>query len=640
MQQAGGIMDAMSNTQGNSADASLGGMAQAVDTKVEAYRNNPQALEKRLAGNQQLLDLLALQKVKSEKEAAANQLKLGEQQNPNTIIEQREQEVLGMTKNDIVAQTSGILGQRQKQQQKNMQRTATGGNAPMMAARGGLLPLPRPNMQNMAQGGIIGYDAGGEVDEKEAEAVRLQKLLNDRDVTSESWEAMSPDEKEKVARTLNISQDITTIGKILASPIAAAADIVKFIPRVIGNTAKVIGNSDLGQGLGFGNIGETSEAYDYFGDTTAQQKAMEAKDRVTSTGITGVLNPKEEVIVEEEAEDTTVASPVVVTKDPSLEEKAKIASTKGIKGLEESIAKSTKETPLADAMKNNGLADELKKRVDTTGIPAAQKAAIAASDKNLGRDTKEKENERLIADEKAYTARQLDPEKLRKQGLQSALIGMGQRGLLGAAMGVQQSDAQTEKFEISQRAKTVKMIQDKQKTDIDVAKIGETNARNVYSTLHAKSDAAMNAMVGATQAELELAGQRADQLIARYGQDLDAKFKVLDAEYKDKILAATQEENQGKRLTTFLDMYRTLELETEKVLSTDPNYSEGQKIAAKVNGDPDKRQELSAEDAALYNAYEATQAKLLSMSTSIQTVERELKKITGISGTTGTFGVK
>ena len=45
MQQSGGIMDAMSNTQGNSADASLGGMAQAVDTKVEAYRNNPQALE-------------------------------------------------------------------------------------------------------------------------------------------------------------------------------------------------------------------------------------------------------------------------------------------------------------------------------------------------------------------------------------------------------------------------------------------------------------------------------------------------------------------------------------------------------------------------------------------------------------------
>ena len=47
-QQPSGIMGAKPNTQGNSADASLGGMAQAVDTKVEAYRNNPQALEKRL----------------------------------------------------------------------------------------------------------------------------------------------------------------------------------------------------------------------------------------------------------------------------------------------------------------------------------------------------------------------------------------------------------------------------------------------------------------------------------------------------------------------------------------------------------------------------------------------------------------
>ena len=621
-QQSGGIMDAMSNKQGNSADASLGGTAQAIDTKVKAYQNNPQALEKRLGANSQLLDLLALQKVKSKQEAANNELKLSEQQNPSTIMQQREQEVLAMTKDDMAQQTAGILGQRQKQQQKNMQRTAKGApqgapqQPPIMAARGGLMPLPRPNMQKMAQGGIIGYDAGGGVDPDEAKLVAAfgkdyQQVLAD----------MSPEQRKSAVEALGIRSNIGGF-------FGGIADIVTLPFRAAKENYQDFKESPVGQAI-TGGIGYKKPVPE------PEDNAPLSIEQLQAAAI-----PKEEVIVEEEAEDTAAASPVVVTKDPSLEEKAKTASTEGIKGLEKSIAESAKETPLADAMKNNGLAEALRIREDTTGIPAAQKAAIAASDKNLGRDTKEKENERLIADEKAYTARQLDPEKLRKQGLQSALIGMGQRGLLGAAMGVQQSDAQTEKFEISQRAKTVKMIQDKQKTDIDVAKIGETNARNVYSTLHAKSDAAMNAMVGATQAELELAGQRADQLIARYGQDLDAKFKVLDAEYKDKILAATQEENQGKRLTTFLDMYRTLELETEKVLSTDPNYSEGQKIAAKVNGDPDKRQELSAEDAALYNAYEATQAKLLSMSTSIQTVERELKKITGISGTTGTFGVK
>jgi hypothetical protein len=608
-------MDAMSNTQGNSADASLGGMAQAVDTKVEAYRNNPQALEKRLAGNQQLLDLLALQKVKSEKEAAANQLKLGEQQNPNTIIEQREQEVLDMTKNDMVAQTAGILGQRQKQQQKNMQRTATGGNAPMMAARGGLLPLPRPNMQNMAQGGIIGYDAGGEVDADEAKLVAAfgkdyQQVLAD----------MSPEQRKSAVEALGIRSNIGGF-------FGGIADIATLPFRAAKENYQDFKESPVGQAI-TGGIGYKKPVPE------PEDNAPLSIEQLQAAAI-----PKEEVIVEEEAEDTTAASPVVVTKDPSLEEKAKIASTKGIKGLEESIAKSAKETPLADAMNNIGLAEALRIREDTTGIPAAQKAAIAASDKNLGRKTKEEENERLIADEKAYTARQLDPEKLRKQGLQSALIGMGQRGLLGAAMGVQQSDAQTEKFEISQRAKTVKMIQDKQKTDIDVAKIGETNARNVYSTLHAKSDAAMNAMVGATQAELELAGQRADQLIARYGQDLDAKFKVLDAEYKDKILAATQEENQGKRLSALLAIVTETNTEVNEFLSTDPNYSEGREIAARVNGDPEKRQELSPEEAALYDAYEATRAGLENRNATLKRLQEEIEKIAGISGTTGTYPV-
>ena len=168
-QQASGIMGAMTNTQGDSANASLGNITQAVGTKVGAYRNNPQALEEQLANNQQLLDLLALQKVKSEKESAKNQLLLSEQQNPNTILAQREQEVLAMNKDDLVKQTAGIMGELQKKKQQEMQRPPAPQGAPMpqptmMAARGGLLPLPRPNMQKMAQGGIMGYFKGGAIE--------------------------------------------------------------------------------------------------------------------------------------------------------------------------------------------------------------------------------------------------------------------------------------------------------------------------------------------------------------------------------------------------------------------------------------------------------------------------------------------
>ena len=44
-----------------------GGLDQQINEKVDAYRNNPQALQQRYQQNQQLIDLLALQKLKSEK---------------------------------------------------------------------------------------------------------------------------------------------------------------------------------------------------------------------------------------------------------------------------------------------------------------------------------------------------------------------------------------------------------------------------------------------------------------------------------------------------------------------------------------------------------------------------------------------
>ena len=41
-----------------------------VESRMDAYRSNPQALAQKYAVGQELLDLIALQKLKSEKEAA------------------------------------------------------------------------------------------------------------------------------------------------------------------------------------------------------------------------------------------------------------------------------------------------------------------------------------------------------------------------------------------------------------------------------------------------------------------------------------------------------------------------------------------------------------------------------------------
>ena len=132
------------------------GIDDVVQRKVDAYRGNPAALQQRYAQNQELIDLLALQKLKSEKEAAAREMKMQMQNSPKTIAEQREQEVLGLTKNEMVKQTGDIMKQRQAQQMA--QRGAVG--APQ-----GIASQAAPKM--MAAGGIVALAPGGPVSSQE-----------------------------------------------------------------------------------------------------------------------------------------------------------------------------------------------------------------------------------------------------------------------------------------------------------------------------------------------------------------------------------------------------------------------------------------------------------------------------------------
>ena len=784
-QQANGIMGAAPNTRGNSADASLGGMAQAVDTKVEAYRNNPQALEKRLAGNQQLLDLLALQKVKSEKESAANQLLLSEQQNPNTILEQREKEVLAMNKNEVAKQTAGILGQRQKQQQKNMQRTAKGApqGAPMgapeqptmMAASGGLMPLPRPNMQRMAQGGVIGYQGGGQVDRiKDFIAQRGGKLtqqemkdlvnaskndpkiisfltqnqgyISSAEMAEMDKAAMQPapagvpianapssvpaddvpegavvqkeDAPEDFKPLKAIGEGASALGELIKNnPLEALSVGLMFVPGIgwgmagyraakavnyavkakkaydtgkkgiaaVGQAGKegiaAVGQAGVRGAKGAvsrspklptrnakGQITKQGEAGNMFGGTRMASpnrqaavigtgygiaKAKGAFDQSISDGVdASIADIEAQQKAKQEAEYQTglsnimtgmqaeqddmnaVASPAAV--EPTLAEQTRTAGTQGLPTLEENIATAKSSTRMTDSMKASGLQAELEKRLDTTGIPAAQKAAMAASDKNLGRSAKRDEINALVEEERGYTKSQLDPEKLRKERLMANLIGGGQRGLLGVAMGGQQADAQAAKFENSQRGKVVKMIQDRQKNDIDIAKIGEANARNVYSTLHAKSDAAMRAMVDVSQADLEAADRAAAEFIARYDQEINVKFKEIDAKYKDKILEAQNIADQGKRLATLLTLYTEIQKSISEGLAYDTRYSSGAETAAKIQADPNyKFDDPEEKDDLAY--YEGILARSIETQKSFDIVQKAIKEISGIDTTKANF---
>lgn len=83
-------------------------------------------MQRRYAQNKELIDLLALQKLKSEKDAAARDMQMKMQQTPQTIAQQYEAELAGRTKAEMLQGIAGVMKNRQNKQRANIQRMAQG----------------------------------------------------------------------------------------------------------------------------------------------------------------------------------------------------------------------------------------------------------------------------------------------------------------------------------------------------------------------------------------------------------------------------------------------------------------------------------------------------------------------------------
>jgi hypothetical protein len=146
------------------------------------------------------MDLLAMQKLKSEKETAARDMALKADQTPGTIAEQYEQQLVSMNKNEMANQVAGVLGQKQKQAQQRQQAMGiTPQQRPQQRPQGapqGIANQPRPNMQGMAQGGIVGYQKGGDVS-------RLEKALEALGMTLQEYKFLPPREKDALQQYID-----------------------------------------------------------------------------------------------------------------------------------------------------------------------------------------------------------------------------------------------------------------------------------------------------------------------------------------------------------------------------------------------------------------------------------------------------
>jgi hypothetical protein len=146
---------------------------QDVQSRVDAYRGNPQALQQKYSVSKDLLDLMALQKLTKEKESAARELQMAmaaqQGQGAGTIKDQLQQKALGMTKMELEKQQMELLQQKQQQQQQNMQQLA----------QSGIAQNPAPNMEGgpgFASGGIIAFagPTGSEVPNPLEEKLKVE----------------------------------------------------------------------------------------------------------------------------------------------------------------------------------------------------------------------------------------------------------------------------------------------------------------------------------------------------------------------------------------------------------------------------------------------------------------------------------
>ena len=484
---------------------------QDIEQRVNAYRGNPQALQKRYAANQELLDLLALQRLKSEKDDAMRKVQMEMQQNPQTIKQQKERELLEMTKQDLTDQTAGIMQNTQKRQQKNMQRVAKQGAAApqqVQQLQSGLGALAKRQqqqapqqapMRRMAAGGIVAFAEGGEITQADIDAYRRgggQARRNRAKLTDEQIRAIL--ERAQGPDTSGYEMVQTRRG-LRRKPMALAP---------VDTDAPV----------------ETAE----FEEKEETTEVMQLDGPAMQAEVTG-----EEVV--DAPADETQAEVDTVEEPPKPQ---------GIMDLLQAQPKLT--APKVDMAGAGGGANALLSKAGLGSISDPETARTKARDESatfLGREDKRAKMNEYLEQLKAMDVRQQDPKKMRDEQISAFLRGTAGGGSFGQTMaggsGAMASERQRqEKSERDRLLSRIGIDQTAMTMDADLAKQALSDGRSAYeqSMAHQRT---------AAQVMSQMRGQDLQVAIA----DANREFEANSNNVKNLLSAANIQYTNDLRMT-------------------------------------------------------------------------------------------
>jgi hypothetical protein len=555
-----------------------GGLDAQIEQRMDAYRGNPQKLQQRYGANKELLDLLALQKLTSEKKAVAADMQLKMQQQPGTIAQQREQEALQLTKQemsstlgDLAGRTKGVLDQKQRMQQKNMQQLAKAQPRKPAGIAGlpglaGMSPAPQRRMPPQAQGvanarmvqaaqqgspirmaggGIVAFANGGSpqgVSKAEIDAYRAQlggslRNISDAEIVNRIKQNLAPPTGFSRAKDF-----FTGLGKGRGLDLAKTQRQEKKdleIKQDAQAQAAMLPNPKA-MGAGFDaeydieTIGDGLQGYDIDTLNDLRMVDMAAPPNVPSLPPSGVTT----------AQDLSLnkATPVGLDTAQSSEKGAP-ENTTGIPAALEKF----KRTSGAPSTGGGGVG----------GLASVLQSSASAADDILGRSDKAARFAEMLEESRAKEAELFSPESQQRDRLSKFLTGgAGTTTLGGLAKGAvdasqatkakQNADAMArmaKRFELETTAMSVDATLGGEALRLGTTVFGELQANNRTAQQIAAgySKAELTALV--EQAKLEASQLTDDQRTAILQQNADTQKKNADTNAAQIELQTLKENN-------------------------------------------------------------------------------------------------
>jgi len=524
---------------------------QDIAQRVDAYRGNPQALQQRYAANQELLDLLALQRLKSEKDDAMRKVQLEMEQDPQTIKQQKERQLLEMTKQDLTNQTAGIMQNAQKKQQKNMQRVAKQG-APspqqMQQVQSGLGALAQRQQgqapMRMAAGGIVAFQEGGEVTQADIDAYR------ERLKKTNPW----------VRRSAMVMSD-ERIRNILSGQIETAEFEEKGA--------------------------EASTPRPGPGEYDLQDRS--ASNRRNQFDTTGVPKPPRTTDETSPAETTTETGLAAMLQENQLT--APIIDVSGAGARGENILEQT------------GLGLESLQNPNAARTDARDDAATF-----LGRDEKRDTMNDHLEQLKAMDVSQQDPKKLWDQEISAFLRGTAGGGSFGQTMaggsqGMADERSAQEKSSRDRLLSRLNIEKSAMDMDMDIAKSAQSSGDDIYAQVMANRRQASQVLASTSNQDLQVSMEQARLDYAADADNIRNRLDAAEINHTRALRQAIESSDASQRGLTLLTDLQRQKTDIFKDLAESDRRLQNATTAVQAN--PDDSAAIDAYDA----AYKALQIR-------------------------------